>query len=405
MKLCLLGFLALTLAALPAFAEPVLERVLILERHGVRPPTKPPAAFAKYSAEPWPRWPVAPGELTPHGEEAMQAMAEGLRTRYGSLLPQQGCAPSVFVWADNADQRTRRSGFVIARTLQTGCLLGQLWSAKATPDPWFRGACHIDEQAAATEVATRLDAMMKADGDRYERALAALNQILMPGCTGERCALVGETHVSASGKIEGPLSTAATLSENLLLEYAQGMPDKDVGWGRAASPAKIAAVMPLHEMESDLTRATPLLAARNASRLAQFIAEFLARREGEPEGLRKTRFILLLGHDTNLSNIAGMLGISWHLPDEPDSTGPGTALAFEVWKEGARQTVRVVVLYQTLEQLRSAASLGGEPKHVSVSVPGCSRRGCAPDALAAHLTQAIPPACRSNQSLSLPGAR
>jgi 4-phytase / acid phosphatase len=406
MKFRLLGFLALALAAQPAYAAPVLEKVLILERHGVRPPTKPPEAFAKYANEPWPQWPVAPGELTPHGAEAMRAMGAGLRARYASLLPDKGCASAspVFVWADNADQRTRESGKVIAAALAPGCGIAAQWAPETSHDPLFHSGntCRVDERAATSQLSTRFDAMMKADEPRYSHALATLNQILMPDCAGDQCPLTGETRVSASGKIEGPLSTAATLSENLLLEYAEGLPDKDVGWGRAASAEKIAAVMPLHEMEADLTRATPLLAARNGSLLAERIAEFL----GAPKRAANlaplpadARLIVLLGHDTNLSNIAGMLGVSWHLPEQPDSTAPGTALAFEVWRQGRDAvTVRVFVLYQTLEQLRSAAPLDGEPRYVNVSVPGCSRHGCAPDALAAHLMRAIPPACLTQSS-------
>jgi 4-phytase/acid phosphatase len=401
MKFRLLSFLALALAAQPAYAAPVLEKVLILERHGVRPPTKPPEAFAKYANEPWPQWPVAPGELTPHGAEGMRAMGAGLRVRYAPLLAGKCPAPSsVFVWADNADQRTRESGKAIAEALAPGCGIAAQWAPETSHDPLFHSGntCRIDEQAAASQLLARFDAMMKADGPRYSHALATLNQILMPDCAGDQCPLTGETRVSASGKIEGPLSTAATLSENLLLEYTEGLPDKDVGWGRAASAEKIAAVMPLHEMEADLTRATPLLAAHNGSLLAEQIAEFL----GAPKRAANlapvpadARLVVLLGHDTNLSNIAGMLGVSWDLPEQPDSTAPGTALAFEVWREGRDVvTVRVVVLYQTLEQLRSAAPLNGQPRYVNVSVPGCSRRySCLPGVLAEHLTRAISAEC------------
>lgn len=400
MKFRLLGFLALALAAQPAYAA-VLEKVLILERHGVRPPTKPPEAFAKYSAEPWPQWPVAPGELTPHGADAMRAMGAGLRVRYAPLLAGKCPAPSsVFVWADNSDQRTRESSKAIAEALAPGCGIAAQWAPETSHDPLFHSGntCRVDEQAATSQLSSRFDAMMKADGPRYSHALATLNQILMPDCAGDQCPLTGETRVSASGKIEGPLSTAATLSENLLLEYAEGLPDKDVGWGRAASAEKIAAVMPLHEMEADLTRATPLLAARNGSLLAEQIAEFLGapKRDARLAPVpADARLVVLLGHDTNLSNIAGMLDVSWDLPEQPDSTAPGTALAFEVWREGRDVvTVRVVVLYQTLEQLRSAAPLNGEPRYVNVSVPGCSRRySCLQDVLAGHLTRAIPAEC------------
>src|SRR4051812_29939701 len=46
-----------------------LEKVVLIERHGIRAPTKAPATYAKYAAEAWPDWPVAPGELTAHGAE------------------------------------------------------------------------------------------------------------------------------------------------------------------------------------------------------------------------------------------------------------------------------------------------------------------------------------------------
>ena len=395
--------LALVIGASPVFAAPVLEKVLILERHGVRSPTKPPEALAKYAAEPWPQWPVAPGELTSHGAEAMRAMGAALRARYPQFFPKDGCLPagSVFIWADNADQRTRESGKAIAATLAPGCPAPSHVAPEPYPDPLFHSTCGIDEQAAVSELSARFDAMMKTGGDRYTRALAALNQILKPGCTDDSCPLIGETRVSASGKIEGPLSAGATLSENLLLEYAQGMPDKGVGWGRAASPAKIAAVMPLHEMESDLTRATPVLAARNGGLLAEQIADFLAPHEDQPSPgpiLRKARLVVLLGHDTNLANIAGLLGVTWHLPEQPDSTAPGTALAFEVWRDHGKDAVRVVVLYQTLEQLRSAAPLGGEPRHVDITVRGCAGGTCSASALAGRLTRAIPHACLEGEA-------
>src|SRR5580700_682552 len=104
MKVHLFSLVALALAVQPVCAAPVLEKVLILERHGVRPPTKPPEAFAKYASQPWPQWPVTPGELTPHGAEAMRAMGAGLRVRYASLLTDKCPSPSsVFVWADNGD--------------------------------------------------------------------------------------------------------------------------------------------------------------------------------------------------------------------------------------------------------------------------------------------------------------
>ncbi|HUO12085.1 MAG TPA: histidine-type phosphatase, partial [Caulobacteraceae bacterium] len=95
-------------AAIAAFASPVLaaphlERVVVVMRHGVRPPTQSNADLAKYAAEPWPDWPVEPGDLTPHGGETVRLMGDTLREAYRAahLLP-SGCAGAgeVTVWAD-----------------------------------------------------------------------------------------------------------------------------------------------------------------------------------------------------------------------------------------------------------------------------------------------------------------
>src|SRR5512135_1768890 len=90
-------------ATLQAAGAPRLERVVVVMRHGVRPPTQSNAELAKYAAEPWPAWPVGPGELTPHGGETVRLMARSLARAYRAdgLLP-RGCptAGAVAVWAD-----------------------------------------------------------------------------------------------------------------------------------------------------------------------------------------------------------------------------------------------------------------------------------------------------------------
>src|SRR5690242_78120 len=84
-------------ASLEAASAPKLERVVVVMRHGVRPPTQSNEELAKYAAEPWPAWPVAPGELTPHGGETVRLMGESLAGAYRAdgMLPRRGCpAPS-----------------------------------------------------------------------------------------------------------------------------------------------------------------------------------------------------------------------------------------------------------------------------------------------------------------------
>ena len=63
-----------------------LVRVVVVTRHGVRPPTQTNADLAKYSDQPWPDWPVEPGDLTPHGGETVRLMGETVRAAYRAQL-------------------------------------------------------------------------------------------------------------------------------------------------------------------------------------------------------------------------------------------------------------------------------------------------------------------------------
>jgi 4-phytase/acid phosphatase len=89
------------------------------------------------------------------------------------------------------------------------------------------------------------------------------------------------------------------------------------------------------------------------------------------------RLLILVGHDTNLANIAGALGLSWLIDGRRDDTPPGGALVFEIWKSRATGEHLVRTLYeaQTLDQMRNATplSLASPPERVPVFVPGCSR--------------------------------
>jgi len=89
------------------------------------------------------------------------------------------------------------------------------------------------------------------------------------------------------------------------------------------------------------------------------------------------RLLILVGHDTNLSNIGGALGLDWLIDGRRNDTPPGGALVFELWKKhGADEfSVRTYYAAQTLEQMRNATplSLGNPPERVPVFVPGCSQ--------------------------------
>jgi 4-phytase / acid phosphatase len=422
----ILGTLALPWRApAPAAAEPalVLDRVIVLQRHGIRPPTKSAADLAPYATQSWPDWPVPPGHLTPHGANAIALLGQSLRQTYAhaGLFPAQGCPAggSVFLWSDSADQRTRASGDALAGGLFPGCGLTARHLADGATDPLFHpgeaGLCPLDPRRAQEAIGQRI----AADPDRfgpaaYAQARTRLRDILVPAPAScgtvpdRRCVLATGTDTVATtprgAKLDGPLAVGASMSENLLLEYAEGMPLADVGWGRADA-ATLAEILPLHDLFADLTRRTPLIAAHNGALLAR---QILAVAEGNtPAGFdhaapipATARFVTLLGHDTNLSNLAGILNISWTLPGQPDQTAPDTALAVEIWRDpqdNARY-VRLVVHYQTLAQLRTLAPFDADhpAPHVEVPIPGCGPSGsalCPLPRFHAIVTNALPRDC------------
>jgi 4-phytase/acid phosphatase len=238
------------------------------------------------------------------------------------------------------------------------------------------------------------------------KALAALQAIVAPdGCRAKAgFCLSGET-TFASGKkgvkFAGPMGIGPSLAEDLLLEYAQGLPRAQVGWGAAGHAAAIAGVMPVHERSANLLRQTPYLAIRNGAVMALTVLDLL---QGQAPSSRyapplspTAKLVVLAGHDTNLSNMAGTFDLDWVLPNQPDVTAPDTVLAFELWRERGVQTVRAVVYSQSLEQLRSASRLDrSHPAGVTpIAIPGCAyaQGVCRLETLVKLLAQHLPADC------------
>ena len=71
------------------------------------------------------------------------------------------------------------------------------------------------------------------------------------------------------------------------------------------------------------------------------------------------RLLILVGHDTNLANIAGALGLNWLIDGRRDDTPPGGALVFELWRrrDKGEFSVRTFYMAQTLDQMRNATPL------------------------------------------------
>jgi 4-phytase/acid phosphatase len=401
-----------------AASDAHLELVIVLSRHGVRSPLTAQADLDKFSAAPWPIWDVAPGILTAHGYQLMKDFGVWDRTKFAGkgLLSPSGCADAahVTILADT-DERTRETGKALSEGMFPGCNISVHSQPDGVTDPLFspRKAAvgNPDPALVAAAIAGRIGGDSANLTETYRPQLAALDRILS-GCghlppNPRRTSIFdipsslkpgsGDSLVAA----RGPLVTASTLAENLLLEYTQGMSDADTGWG-CLDGTTLRFVMQANIAAWNYQDRTPTFARTYASNLLDHIRRTMEQSvSGKPVqgaiGKPGDRMVILVGHDTNIVTVAGALGIDWIADGRVDDSPPGGALIFELWRSPKTGPfVRLAFTAQTLEQMRNSVPLtaANPPAEAPIFVPACSRPdlSCTWDSFSAAMRQATDPA-------------
>lgn len=399
----MLGCLLALAVPLPvaAQADGVLQKVVIVSRHGVRTAITPAAELANWSAQPWPAWREPQGYLTARGAQLATLMG-GYYRQYAlsqALFPAEGCPPAggVYVYADVLE-RTKMTAQSLLQGLAPGCNLTYRTKGDVKVDGLFHpldaGVCKLDPMTAQLRVLERAGGNLNGLTQDLKSSFDALQTVLdccQPAlCTsfgkGEKCKLADlptalSLRPDGSGiGLIGALAIASTASELLLLEYADGRPASDVGWGRV-TPAQMQQTFRLHTEQFSLMERTPYLARKMGSsllsRVAQAVTSARSLGFGVPEpAVRDAKFVAFVGHDTNIVNLAGLMDTTWLQGGYVrNQTPPAGALMFEV-REGADKKLRVYTSYvaQSLEQMRTAAPLTLEapPVKSPLRLPGCS---------------------------------
>lgn len=410
---------AQTISSTPAAVDADLKYVVVLSRHGVRSPTSNPAQYNAYSVAPWPQWDVPPGNLTAHGYHLMELFGAYDRMLLANdrLLSAKGCedAAHVTFYADS-DQRTRETGKALAKGLFPGCNVAVKSLPEGTNDPLFHphpaDSSPVDPALATAAIAGRIGNDPTNVTEAYRTQISALDKILAscgaaPAAQQKRISLFDVPASLDPGKSEhlaemrGPLNTASSLAENLLLEYTQGMTAEQVGWG-CVTGANLRSLIDLHTAATDFTLRTPAIARVQASNLLDSILRSVQQAATNKQvkgalGQPSDRALFLIGHDTNLTAIGGLLSLTWIADGRRDDTPPGGALVFELWKDrnSGEFSVRTYFAVQTLEQMRSSAELtqSNPPRRVAVFLPGCGRKdsSCSWPAFQQTLQDAIGP--------------
>lgn len=354
--------------AQPALAQPAapakgytLDRVVVVMRHGVRPPTKAQVIDKGLTTREWPKWDVPFGYLTTHGTQAVARLGEFDGQTYAGLL-KDACTPAgkgpaaIRIVADT-DQRTLATADAWAGGAVPGCKLPVENAGEGKADPRF-SPFEVDQKLDADIALKSAQASLPKGGlegiDSSNRArLDAASAIL--ACTKSECKLSGmPTRFDASSgrlKIDGGIDSGSTVGQVLMLEYADGKPMNEVGWG-LADKARIRDLLTLHALEFQLVARPKAIADFGAKPLLAEVKRGLFATD-------TARYTVLVGHDSNLAYIGGALGLHWVGGDFPqDDPPPGGAIIFELWKNKAgAQKVVVRFRSQTLDEIRHLTPL------------------------------------------------
>lgn len=375
-------------------APPRIERVVMLMRHGVRPPTKATVSPEGTHDRPWPEWPVDFGELTPHGYKAVALLGAWDRGHWveEGLLPEAGCPwQGDLALAASAKPRTQDTARALLEGMFPGCEVPIAFPASAADDVEFHpldsGATRMDPARAMAEAR----AMLPEGGEQALVAENAARFALLERALGCCSATFCKTAAAASGcgldalpeqfkssdagrpKVGELLGTASTVSQTFLLEYLEGFPMDQVAWGRL-SRDEIGELLEFHRIKFLYEGRAPYVAAHAAAPLAKRMVASLL------DGARVT---VLVGHDTNIADLGGLLDLHWQVPGYPrDDPPPGGALGFALFADddGGR-SVRAFYRAQTMDQVRELQPLGDDnaPYFEYLSIPGCDAPCRLPD--------------------------
>ena len=294
----------------------------------------------------------------------------------------------------NTTQRTIASAKAVLAGLSPQCEV-EVHSTVSSFNPLFSPSMSkdVDQQRIKDATSGRMADQPEWFTNAFARQLEKMHTMLIeckgPGCNRtipdfRSVQVQSGIATPRDPRIENPVVLGADFAENFLLQYTEGKPMMQVGWGRL-SRADLNDLMQMNTQFHDFILRTPYTAQVGASHLAAHIRDtILSAASGKPTpnelGDPKDRFILLVGHDSNLSWLGGLLHLDWLLPDQTfNATPPGSALVFEVRRSRVTNgsVVQVFFISQTLDQIRDLRSLDRyrAPCHSARFCPGLQRTG------------------------------
>ena len=389
-------------------AQPVddtkLKQVIVFGRHGVRSSIVPNNTLNTFSVQPFPVFSSSGGNLTINGATLETILGGYYRlwlTNEG-LLTGNDAADAAFVYF-----RASVGNLLVdtAQDFWIGMLPAagppNVYVVPQGSDPVFypviAGVALLDERRAIAAVSGRLGANPQLLASAYAPELALTRSVLfgypasetpVPATPEGKVDATASPIVVAAGNAQVPvdlggLETVNAAIDPFILEYADGMPASEVGWGQLTLGG-ISQISRLYNLILDLEFRTPYLDKVQSSNAASHVVRSMIQAAtgnamtgalGNPS----TKVIVLIGSNTNVTGLAGLFPLDWILPEyQADYCAPGGALVFELRQAQStgEYIVRASYVAQTMDQMRNLTTLtlATPPAIAPVFIPGCSVR-------------------------------
>ncbi|MBZ5591537.1 MAG: hypothetical protein LAP39_04835 [Acidobacteriia bacterium] len=417
-KLILPGLLLTLAIGLPVSAQTVtnddtiLRQIIIFGRHSIRSPLVSPAILAKYSPRPYPDFGVPPGYLTAHGQQAEVLLGTYYRDYLlaeGLLTGDAATDLSRSYFRANSIQRSNLSATKLGAGLIPGAPVPVHSYALGQPDPVFdpitTNVAAIDPARAAKEVQEVYNsgtALASAYSGEFSLVRSVLfgyqNGVQPPPATPSGImdptiqpipldALT--TGVSTGNVIDGGGLLATLLAADpFVMEYANGFPLTEVGWGQLSLDT-LSQQTRLATLTLNLEFAMPYLDQVQSSNAASHVLRSMKQAvigEAVPGafGDAASRVVVVISSDTFITGLAGLLRLHWQLPGyQPDFCAPGGALVFELRqsRDSGEYLVRAFYTAQSFDQLRNLTplTLNAPPETIQLLIPGGAKPGAGLD--------------------------
>jgi hypothetical protein len=352
-----------------------LDQVVILSRHNIRSPLSAKgSALYELTPHKWFAWTSKPSELSLRG-----ALLETEMGQYFRLwLEKEGLFPENYVPEDgavrfyaNGLQRTQATAhYFAAGLLPVANVTVERKGAPGDADDTFLPKVYFLNDSYQQDVMDEIDAMYDGKGlagcrESLDGAFQLLTDVLdMKESEGWKSGKYGNFLEDASamtleqGKepsVKGPLSTAVSLADALVLQYYEEPDDRRAAFGHDLSEEDWKTIGSVLRMNLELRFSTPLLAVNQAHLMLEELYQ-----EMNTDG-RKLTF--LCGHDSTLASVLNALGVKdYVLPEAVEPTVPiGSKVVFERFTDaGGNAFYKICMVYQSVDQLRSIQQLSLE---------------------------------------------